>query len=219
MKFISSSIFTIFFTYSAYAQTSPQPKMCETVTVEDINVMNHKKTGLNRIIKFLDIPLNTPIKLQKVKNSAQRLRNTDLFTSLKAKVIVQKECLVKLEIDVKDKWTTIPIVKFKSGGGSKHLTLGAFDPNIFGSLQEVGAQYEWLDGKHSGVAWYKNPNFINSRNRIGIELWKTNKIREIYTQKIDELEQINNIIQSNDCLLYTSPSPRDATLSRMPSSA
>ena len=24
---------------------------------------------------------------------------------------------------------------------------------------------------------------------------------------------------SNDCLLYTSPSPRDATLSRMPSSA
>ena len=26
-------------------------------------------------------------------------------------------------------------------------------------------------------------------------------------------------IQANDCLLYTSPSPRDATLSRMPSSA
>ena len=25
--------------------------------------------------------------------------------------------------------------------------------------------------------------------------------------------------QTNDCLLYTSPSPRDATLSRMPSSA
>ena len=25
--------------------------------------------------------------------------------------------------------------------------------------------------------------------------------------------------QENDCLLYTSPSPRDATLSRMPSSA
>ena len=25
--------------------------------------------------------------------------------------------------------------------------------------------------------------------------------------------------QSEDCLLYTSPSPRDATLSRMPSSA
>ena len=28
-----------------------------------------------------------------------------------------------------------------------------------------------------------------------------------------------NICNSNNCLLYTSPSPRDATLSRMPSSA
>ena len=29
----------------------------------------------------------------------------------------------------------------------------------------------------------------------------------------------NDTKQDNDCLLYTSPSPRDATLSRMPSSA
>ena len=34
--------------------------------------------------------------------------------------------------------------------------------------------------------------------------------------KNDELEELN---QNNVCLLYTSPSPRDATLSRMPSSA
>ena len=32
-----------------------------------------------------------------------------------------------------------------------------------------------------------------------------------------QLEPINN--RPNPCLLYTSPSPRDATLSRMPSSA
>ena len=31
--------------------------------------------------------------------------------------------------------------------------------------------------------------------------------------------QAKNYDQSRDCLLYTSPSPRDATLSRMPSSA
>ena len=32
-------------------------------------------------------------------------------------------------------------------------------------------------------------------------------------------EQINNVSMFNDCLLYTSPSPRDRTRSRMPSSA
>ena len=32
-------------------------------------------------------------------------------------------------------------------------------------------------------------------------------------------EILKNLIAAVDCLLYTSPSPRDATLSRMPSSA
>ena len=33
------------------------------------------------------------------------------------------------------------------------------------------------------------------------------------------VRQVINDLQQQDCLLYTSPSPRDATLSRMPSSA
>ena len=37
--------------------------------------------------------------------------------------------------------------------------------------------------------------------------------------KGDELETIGAIKNNLSCLLYTSPSPRDATLSRMPSSA
>ena len=39
----------------------------------------------------------------------------------------------------------------------------------------------------------------------------------------DQQEAVQKLIDENpqleDCLLYTSPSPRDATLSRMPSSA
>ena len=42
----------------------------------------------------------------------------------------------------------------------------------------------------------------------------------IYTGKIGTLfREKNQVKQVNNCLLYTSPSPRDATLSRMPSSA
>ena len=37
------------------------------------------------------------------------------------------------------------------------------------------------------------------------------------TLREDLLEEVNKL--AKDCLLYTSPSPRDATLSRMPSSA
>ena len=38
-----------------------------------------------------------------------------------------------------------------------------------------------------------------------------------YEQRI--ADGINNLAQSMNCLLYTSPSPRDRTRSRMPSSA
>ena len=38
-------------------------------------------------------------------------------------------------------------------------------------------------------------------------------------RKYRKAQLINEFIKDTNCLLYTSPSPRDATLSRMPSSA
>ena len=56
---------------------------------------------------------------------------------------------------------------------------------------------------HRILGWYSRPsNFDLKRN-----VWRLNQISQI----------IDNEIYV--CLLYTSPSPRDATLSRMPSSA
>ena len=48
-------------------------------------------------------------------------------------------------------------------------------------------------------------------------------VKKIGYIKTDQYEDANcyllNTCHIRDCLLYTSPSPRDATLSRMPSSA
>ena len=51
--------------------------------------------------------------------------------------------------------------------------------------------------------------------------WDQIPLKEVmHTHHIDvKLGPIDNPVLSNPCLLYTSPSPRDATLSRMPSSA
>ena len=48
-----------------------------------------------------------------------------------------------------------------------------------------------------------------------IEMAYEHSIRKNCSREVD----IIWMRQTNDCLLYTSPSPRDATLSRMPSSA
>ena len=48
---------------------------------------------------------------------------------------------------------------------------------------------------------------------------KTGKIAYGFKESLSSSDQSKLVICSSTCLLYTSPSPRDATLSRMPSSA
>ena len=48
---------------------------------------------------------------------------------------------------------------------------------------------------------------------------ETEKLRKKNEVLSDRLKQLGDDQQDSICLLYTSPSPRDATLSRMPSSA
>ena len=45
------------------------------------------------------------------------------------------------------------------------------------------------------------------------------RIKEIMSKAEDKAIGVRVGVKSGGCLLYTSPSPRDATLSRMPSSA
>ena len=63
-----------------------------------------------------------------------------------------------------------------------------------------------------------------------MELKQTNKVRHIITLTTGQYDHLYNIMcsqdeiidylnESDDCLLYTSPSPRDLSTSRMPSSA
>ena len=53
---------------------------------------------------------------------------------------------------------------------------------------------------------------------IVVEPWRAQAFPVIKDLVVDR-SSFDRIIQAGGCLLYTSPSPRDATLSRMPSSA
>ena len=56
---------------------------------------------------------------------------------------------------------------------------------------------------------------------LGEEIRKVNKVTDAGAEKlVGQVAMISlNAITTNPCLLYTSPSPRDAHESRMPSSA
>ena len=45
------------------------------------------------------------------------------------------------------------------------------------------------------------------------------KREEVKYLEVEEILEVVNVAKAQSCLLYTSPSPRDGLLSRMPSSA
>ena len=87
-------------------------------------------------------------------------------------------------------------------------------------------EYSWEIGERAAeecTALFKKPNnlelekvywpyFLYSKKRYAAKLWTQGKDGKMNMDYID-------VKGLQICLLYTSPSPRDATLSRMPSSA
>ena len=55
---------------------------------------------------------------------------------------------------------------------------------------------------------------------FGVPVYATQLNREFSSEEMEEINKHQNkSVQNVSCLLYTSPSPRDGLLSRMPSSA
>ena len=76
-------------------------------------------------------------------------------------------------------------------------------------LQELIKEFA-LENERPKADKFKVTEAIRNYGRVGEALYKTGGILEAAKQ-LSEM--------ATACLLYTSPSPRDATLSRMPSSA
>ena len=76
-------------------------------------------------------------------------------------------------------------------------------------------------GKNIGLFWLKD----DFRIKKNLALFEATKNHDqvvafyLYKKKKFDHQEAQKWWLSKSCLLYTSPSPRDATLSRMPSSA
>ena len=90
-----------------------------------------------------------------------------------------------------------------------------FGPQVYGALKKVKQLFDPLNLMNPGKIIDAPP--IDQNLRYGI-VYTDQKIDTVFKYLEDGNFQ-NAVHQCTGCLLYTSPSPRDATLSRMPSSA
>jgi outer membrane protein assembly factor BamA len=164
-------ILTLFFLMT------PQLILGSQFNIKEIKINGLKKTNLAIIRNEFALNLEEPTSQDEIDEGIRRLKNTNLFSDISYKIENEK-----LILNLKERWTTIPVLKFASGGGVTQTTLGVYDPNSFGDFLELGGQYQRLGETNSGVLWFKNPRLFGKRQGLDLQFWKTARLRTKYNQ-------------------------------------
>ena len=145
----------------------------------------------------------------------------------KEKKKIQKEDIMPLDVYIKNrKELRKNIVNFKK---DRRIALGPYATFYFESYETMLAQVqEMLYIEKGGDEQLKdeliayNPLIPNGKELTATLMFEIDNpvSRAAFLGKVGGIEEMVFMrINGETCLLYTSPSPRDATLSRMPSSA
>lgn len=165
------------------------------ILIKSVQIQGNNKTKESVIKNIISINDKTTLHSDEIEARVQELRNTNLFSDVDYKIKDNN-----LFIEVEEKWTTIPIFKFNSGGGVSQTILGVYDPNLFGRYIELGTQYERLEETNSYVFWFKNPRLFGSSHGIELQAWSINRLRTKYQQEIDDKRVINGFLHKRDKL-------------------
>ena len=91
--------------------------------------------------------------------------------------------------------------------------LAGIDPNVMGELNAMFMMMFGIQAHENNVHFTGSPLY-----HTAVLIWATNSLHLGHSVVMMEKWDAEGMLYLI-CLLYTSPSPRDATLSRMPSSA
>lgn len=149
--------------------------------IEEIEYLGLNRTDKNWLNTFLELkapPFKKPDE-KKLENLTLKLTTSGAFYD--AKVYISKNNPETLVIDLKEKWTTIPVVRGVYGGGTPLQVIGIYDIHGLGRLHTYGMESrKYGNASPGGVIWFRAPRWLNGKYTLGLEFWKDNRIREIY---------------------------------------
>lgn len=113
----------------------------------------------------------------------QTLRNTRIFSEASADIFQGKDLdAVHIDLQLDEKWTTLPDLRFGGGGGTAFFRLGIYDINWLGLGVEELLSYENRSGTHNGDAWFRWPNALKSINLLGLGVRRQTQILNVYDE-------------------------------------
>lgn len=152
----------------------------DTIRINKISITGLERTQAYVILDELRFQEATTVDHEAIQLSLADLRNMNLFSKVEFETTTNADQSVDLAIHLTERWTTIPILKFSSGGGITRTTIGVYDPNILGTYTESGVQFESFSGANSYVGWLKKPRLFSTRNGIDLQYWDTSRQRTKY---------------------------------------
>ena len=187
-----SPFFLFIFVFAVSESWGAEDQLCSPdslLAIKSIEILGNSKTSTRVIEREIGFNQNEEVCESQIQERINRLKRTGLFSTVSHSISKSDQSnSTILKVTVSEKWTTIPILKFNSGGGVSQNTLGVYDPNILGEFLEAGAQYENLGGASSGVLWFKNPRLFGQRQGIDLQYWNTRRIRIKYDQDANNPE-------------------------------
>ena len=166
-----------------YAQPIPtSPAQAQGRLIENIAILGLEKTQANVVRRELLIAEAQVFDRQALDDSIQQLKNLRLFSRVSSDLFMDDGNKIHVVLNLQEKWTTIPIVKYTQGGQSTYFVAGAYDINTQGTLIETGAQYESWNGEPGTVIWFRNPRIMDRKIRLGGDIWFVKRPRELYQQ-------------------------------------
>lgn len=155
------------------------PESAADKTIAAITVQGLSRTKESVVQRELLIREKQPLKLTDLSESIVRLKNLRIFSEVNVSLYLDEQQDVYIVIHLQEVWTTIPIVKFASGGDTTYFVAGAYDINVLGKYLELGAQYESWNSEPGGVVWFREPRFLNKRLRFGGDLWSVKRPHDL----------------------------------------
>lgn len=159
---------------------APPVTAFEGQRIGSIHIEGLSRTHETVVLRELLFQPGDTVNARDVAQSMQRLKNLRIFRTARARVVPHAAGEVDLVVEVEEKWTIIPVSRVGGGGGSAFFVIGAYDLNLAGRYLELGAQYENYNGIHGAAVWFRDPRFLDERQRLSFEGGWLGRPRALY---------------------------------------